>query len=105
MMNYKDNYKARLSDLTKTLHYVVRDFEDKFNLQIPEIGITTVTVTLKSGKKFNGFYRGSRPSYYRCSKELGIYVEFYKVKKDCCKSKIKTGVFIEEIQDIYHLPF
>ena len=54
-MNYKDDYKARLSDLTKTLYYVVQDFEKKHNLQVSDISITTCKITLNDGREFYGF--------------------------------------------------
>lgn len=104
-MNYKDDYKARLSDLTKTLHYVVQDFEKKHNLQVSDIPITTCKITLNNGNEFYGFYDSCHVSYCQWTKSIGIYVEFFKVKKDGIKSKVKTGWHIEEIKSIDHLPF
>ena len=104
-INYKDNYKDRLSDLTKTLYCVVQDFEKKHNLQVSDIFITTCKITLNDGREFYGFYNCCQISYNRWTKLLVIYAEFFKVKKDGTKSKVKTGWHIEEIKSIEHLPF
>lgn len=104
-MNYKNDYKARLSDLTKTLHYVVQDFEKQHNLQVSDISIMTCKIKLNDGREFYGFYDRCHASYYQWTKSLGIYADFFKVKKDGTKSKVKTGWHIEEIRSIEQLPF
>ena len=103
-MKHKDDYASRLSDTTNAIHRIVQDFEIKYDLQVPRINFIACEVTIKDGKKFTGFYLRSIPKYYTFSKSIGICVEFFKVKKDGKRSKLKKYVGIKDIQYIYQLP-